>query len=205
MTTSTTVKTRDLSDWRVGSTFRIPGAPGQETNTFLWGHPSTQARRLRTAVGSLAENVAIASRTAYRSFQEAQFPRISDEPVAASEATFTLVTRGLAAWRGGGHHSRLISFRAFPEELFLSESPTGPSSFAFYPIRVLNSQRFALLRSFTALLRESAGSYVASYLEGNVNTSGETPAEALDNLKSLIIELYEDYRGSSPFFPVKAF
>lgn len=50
---------------------------------------------------------------------------------------------------------------------------------------------FEVLRPFEVIVEPCDGEYVASFYDGNINASGDTPTEAYANLKDMIIGTYE--------------
>jgi hypothetical protein len=61
------------------------------------------------------------------------------------------------------------------------------------PITTLAPEPFELIAPIVAVVQESEGSYIASFLDANLGASGETKAEALDGLKDRIVTTFERF------------
>jgi predicted RNase H-like HicB family nuclease len=59
------------------------------------------------------------------------------------------------------------------------------------PIQSLAPEPFELLKPIHALVQQSEEDFVASFLDANINASGETQEESLTNLKDLIVGSFE--------------
>lgn len=59
------------------------------------------------------------------------------------------------------------------------------------PIQSLAPEPFELLKPIHALVQQSGEDFVASFLDANINASGETQEESLTNLKDLIVGSFE--------------
>jgi predicted RNase H-like HicB family nuclease len=72
------------------------------------------------------------------------------------------------------------------------------------PIQSLAPEPFELLKPIQSLLQQSGEDYIATFLDANINASGETQEEALTNLKDIIVGSFEalesmpDRLGSGP-------
>jgi predicted RNase H-like HicB family nuclease len=65
-------------------------------------------------------------------------------------------------------------------------------------ITTLAPEPFRLKRDIPILLRSTGSSFVASFLDANVNASGETEAEALNNLKEVLTMVFRKIRSLPP-------
>ncbi|HYN19458.1 MAG TPA: hypothetical protein VE078_00745 [Thermoanaerobaculia bacterium] len=62
-------------------------------------------------------------------------------------------------------------------------------------ISTLAPEPYELLRPIPVLIRLSGDEFVASFMEANVNASGETQQEAFENVKSLILDVFDSLRS----------
>ncbi len=62
----------------------------------------------------------------------------------------------------------------------------------------LSPMPFALRQAIFVALREGAGEYRARFAEADIEITGETPEEAIGNLKSLVVATYEDLVDADP-------
>jgi predicted RNase H-like HicB family nuclease len=66
------------------------------------------------------------------------------------------------------------------------------------PIPTLAPKPLRLKKDIPILLQSNGEEYVASFLDANINASGETQAEAVDNLKDILAAVFEKLRSLSP-------
>jgi dCTP deaminase len=59
------------------------------------------------------------------------------------------------------------------------------------PLTILEPGRYELTRDIPVVLRPSDDGFTATYFDANIATGGDTEEEALDNLRSLIIDTFE--------------
>jgi hypothetical protein len=57
---------------------------------------------------------------------------------------------------------------------------------------------YSLVRHIETLIEPIADSFVASFSDANVSASGDNQQEAFDNLKSLILDVYDSLHAESP-------
>lgn len=84
--------------------------------------------------------------------------------------------------------SRLVSSVVYPEMETIplpleTVIPYEISDFAPEPYRVLDPLKIVII--------EKDSQYTASHLQSNIHASGDTWIEAIDNLKSLILDIFE--------------
>ncbi len=60
------------------------------------------------------------------------------------------------------------------------------------PIAALEPAPYELLRNITAVVQPSDRGFTATFFDAGISTSGETQEEAVENLKSLIVDILED-------------
>ena len=60
------------------------------------------------------------------------------------------------------------------------------------PIQALTSESVQLLKPFNVVVQGEADEYIATFFDANVNASGETPEEAVANLKDVLIGTFEN-------------
>ena len=58
-------------------------------------------------------------------------------------------------------------------------------------IHTFAPEPFSLKRPIPILVRSHEGEYLASFPDANINTSGETEAEAFGSIKTLILDIWE--------------
>ena len=67
------------------------------------------------------------------------------------------------------------------------------------PVTNFAPEPFDVLQEFKVVVRaDGEGAYIASHFDGNISTSGDTPEEAVDNLKGFMLDLFEDYDSEPP-------
>jgi hypothetical protein len=54
---------------------------------------------------------------------------------------------------------------------------------------------YAVLRPIPVLIRPEGEEFVASFIEANVNASGETQQEAFENLKALVLDIFDSLKS----------
>lgn len=57
---------------------------------------------------------------------------------------------------------------------------------------------YEVLRPIPVLIRPDGEEFIASFVEANVNASGETQQEAFENVKTLILDVFDSLRSHSP-------
>ncbi len=66
------------------------------------------------------------------------------------------------------------------------------------PISTLAPHPFTLLRDIPCLIQPADSGFLASFFDANISASGDTQQEALENLKSLLIDIYDDLVSEPP-------
>ena len=64
------------------------------------------------------------------------------------------------------------------------------------PISTFAPRPFEPRRPINAVLAPRPGGHTASFLDASLATSGDTEAEALDNLKDLLLMAFEDFESA---------
>ncbi len=59
------------------------------------------------------------------------------------------------------------------------------------PMESFEPDPYELIRKVTVLVLPDEGSWIATLVDANINASGETIAEAVANLKDMMMELFE--------------
>jgi len=59
------------------------------------------------------------------------------------------------------------------------------------PIQSLAPEPYEVIRPFIAVVRQQDDEYVATFFDANLSASGETEAEAIMNLKDIVVATYE--------------
>ena len=60
------------------------------------------------------------------------------------------------------------------------------------PIETLAPERYEVLKPFHVVVRPHEDEYIASFVEANINASGDTIEEAVRNVKDVILATFED-------------
>ncbi len=71
-------------------------------------------------------------------------------------------------------------------------SREAPSSPFTVRLTTLAPEPFDVLREIPAILQQTQDSFVATFFDANLAASGDTREEAVQNLKTLIVEIFED-------------
>ena len=58
-------------------------------------------------------------------------------------------------------------------------------------IRTLAPEPYELIQPIDVLIRQENGQHIASFLEADIHASGDTAAEALRDLKGMILDTYD--------------
>jgi hypothetical protein len=58
-------------------------------------------------------------------------------------------------------------------------------------VQSLGVEGLRVVQSIPVTVRPDGNEFVASFFDANISTAGETPQEAIDNLQSLIADVYE--------------
>jgi predicted RNase H-like HicB family nuclease len=62
------------------------------------------------------------------------------------------------------------------------------------PIDSLKPEPYNVLRTIHAVVSSCEGNYIASFVDANINSSGETLEEAIHNIKDMIVITYESLK-----------
>jgi predicted RNase H-like HicB family nuclease len=54
---------------------------------------------------------------------------------------------------------------------------------------------FEVIKPFNIVIQSDDGGYTASWIEANIGSAGDTQHEAMENLKDLILMIFEDFEG----------
>lgn len=60
------------------------------------------------------------------------------------------------------------------------------------PIESLAPDPIAVRKTISMVIRPSDGEFLATFFDANISTTGDTPEEAIGNLKSLIVDIFEN-------------
>jgi len=84
-----------------------------------------------------------------------------------------------------------IAFRLSHLENTINELAQGANGFQTV-IRSLSPHNGTLRRDMHVVVRPVDSDWVASFFDGNVHASGQTEIEAIDNLKSMLLDYFEE-------------
>jgi putative addiction module CopG family antidote len=62
---------------------------------------------------------------------------------------------------------------------------------AVIPITTLAPEPYEILRDIPAVVEPAGNGFIATFFDGNISTSGDTEVEAVSNLRSLILDIFE--------------
>jgi Arc/MetJ-type ribon-helix-helix transcriptional regulator len=62
---------------------------------------------------------------------------------------------------------------------------------AVIPITTLAPEPYRVLRDIPAVVEPAGDGFIATFFDGNISTSGDTEVEAVSNLWSLILDIFE--------------
>lgn len=79
----------------------------------------------------------------------------------------------------------------------LKQQVAEASKTILVPMESFEPAPYELTRKVTVLLLPDDGSWIATLVDANINASGETIAEAVANLKDMMIDLFELLRKES--------
>src|SRR5260370_31321900 len=75
----------------------------------------------------------------------------------------------------------------------MSSTRVGP-----IPITVLAPGRYELVKDIPAVLQPVDDGFTATFFDANISSSGDTEEEAVSNLRSLIVQIFEDLEAEAP-------
>jgi dCTP deaminase len=82
-----------------------------------------------------------------------------------------------------------------------SRSEAGPTPFGFsltVPITTFAPESYELKRQIQAVIQPSEEGFSAGFFDANIHASGDTEEEALRNLKSLILDVFDSLSAEPP-------
>jgi hypothetical protein len=62
----------------------------------------------------------------------------------------------------------------------------------------LDPEQYKLKRDIPVALQPSDDGFIATFFDGNIGSSGDTEEEAIDNLRTLIIDTFELLESTQP-------
>jgi len=65
-------------------------------------------------------------------------------------------------------------------------------------IQTFEPEPYELLRPITVAIREDGDGYMATFYDANISTAGDTEQEAFENLKSLILDVFDSLAREQP-------
>ena len=66
------------------------------------------------------------------------------------------------------------------------------------PVTTLAPEPFELLREMPVVVQSVGDDFVARFFDANIGASGDTQQEAVSNLKSLVMDIFEDLEDEQP-------
>ena len=61
------------------------------------------------------------------------------------------------------------------------------------PVATLAPEPYDIMEPFQAVVRTSEDEYIASFFDANLSSSGSTPEQAVENLKDVIVTVFESF------------
>lgn len=74
----------------------------------------------------------------------------------------------------------------------------GTKSTKIVPVQTFAPEPYSLLKPMSVLIEDSEDGYLASFFDANIGTSGETEQEAFENLKSLVLDIFDSLSREAP-------
>lgn len=65
-------------------------------------------------------------------------------------------------------------------------------------IQTFEPEPYAVIRPLAIVIEPSGGGFAASFFDANISTSGETEQEAFDNVKSLVLDVFDSLSREDP-------
>ena len=65
------------------------------------------------------------------------------------------------------------------------------------PIATLAPEPYELVRAIPVVVQPAGGEFIAAFFDANISTAGDTQEEAVANLRSLLLDMFE-YLESEP-------
>jgi len=65
-------------------------------------------------------------------------------------------------------------------------------------IQTFEPEPYELLRSITVAISEDGDGYMATFYDANISTTGDTEQEAFENLKNLILDVFDSLERERP-------
>ncbi len=65
------------------------------------------------------------------------------------------------------------------------------------PVNSLDPEPYELLKGFMAVVQPEDESFVATFFDANINASGETQADAIENLKDVLITTFQSLENET--------
>src|SRR5262245_8308534 len=66
------------------------------------------------------------------------------------------------------------------------------------PITTFAPEPYHVLRHIPVVLQPSGEEFIATFFDANISTAGETEADAVSNLRSLILDTFEYFASEPP-------
>jgi predicted RNase H-like HicB family nuclease len=66
------------------------------------------------------------------------------------------------------------------------------------PVQTFAPEPYSLLKPMSVLIEDFEDGYLASFFDANIGTSGETEQEAFENLKSLVLDMFDSLSREAP-------
>ena len=73
-----------------------------------------------------------------------------------------------------------------------------PASTAVVPITTLAPEPYEILRDIPAVVEPAGDGFNATFFDANIGTAGDTQEEAVSNLRSLVLDIFEYLESEAP-------
>lgn len=74
----------------------------------------------------------------------------------------------------------------------------GAKGAKIVPVQTFAPEPYSLLKPMSVLIEDTEDGYLASFFDANIGTSGETEQEAFENLKSLVLDIFDSLSREAP-------
>jgi hypothetical protein len=120
--------------------------------------------------------------------------RSNQTPETTQPGQWELLNDALTKWAGYVSNLAELNARVDALERQLSD---GSNRSIIVPIQTVEPEPFDLIREIKVVVRPSDEEFVASFFDANVNASGCTFADAVSNLKAMLLRRF-DYLDKMP-------
>jgi Arc/MetJ-type ribon-helix-helix transcriptional regulator len=109
------------------------------------------------------------------------------------------VQEAMSLWQERERRLEILAMVDLPEASFArgAGALARSTQTALIPITTLAPEPYEILRDIPAVVEPTGDGFLATFFDANISTSGDTDVEAVSNLRSLILDIFE-YLDSEP-------